>query len=87
MSYGNGAGLLRRVKAVIVAGEEIQKSKEGQEDQLCLPMAQVIHQADQAAVWPEPVPNALAHFWQRSSDRLRPGVPASRLSHLEAQVL
>ena len=49
-------------------------------------MAQDIYQADQAAVWPEPVPNALAHFWQRASDRLRPGVPASRLSHLEARL-
>ena len=35
---------------------------------------------DQAAVWSEQVPNALAHLQQRSSNRVRPGDPGSPLS-------
>ena len=60
--------------------QEIQKSEDTQEDQLGLPVAQDIHQTDEAAVWSEQVPNALDHLRQRSADRLRPRVPGSQLS-------
>ena len=61
-------------------GQENQKSEKGQSDQLGPSLASDFHQADQAAVWSEQVPNALAHLRQRSSDRVRPGVPGSPLS-------
>ena len=61
-------------------GQEIQKSEKGQRDQLGPSLASDIHQAAQAAVWSEQVPNALAHLQQRSRDRVRPGVPGSPLS-------
>ena len=61
-------------------GQENQKSEKGQGDQLGLSLASDFHQADQAAVWSEQVPNTLAHLRQRSSDRVRPGVPGSPLS-------
>ena len=47
-------------------GQEIQEGEEGDADLLGPAVAQDLHQADQAAVWSEQVPNALAHLWQRS---------------------
>ena len=61
-------------------GQENQKSEKGQRNQLGPSLASDIHQANKASVWSEQVPNALAHLWQRSSDRVRPGVPGSPLS-------
>ena len=60
-------------------GQDIQKGEEGDADLLGPAVAQDLHQADQAAVWSEQVPNALAHLWQRSCDWLCLGVPASQL--------
>ena len=73
-------GRSREFLPSLVHGQEIQKSEKGQRDQLGPSLASDIHQADQAAVWSEQVPNALAHLRQRSSDRVRPGVPGSPLS-------
>ena len=63
-------------------GQEIQ---EGDADLLDPAVAQDLHQADQAAVWPEQVPNVLDHLWQRSADRLLPGVPGAPLNGLHTE--
>ena len=59
-------------------GQKIQEVKEGEADVLRPAVAQDLHQADQAAVWSEQVPNAVDHLRQRSADRLRLGVRDSR---------
>ena len=56
-----------------------KKSKKKNDAELARSLAQDIHQTDQAAVWSEQVPNALAHLRQRSCDWLCPGLPASQL--------
>ena len=61
-------------------GKKIQKDEEGEADLLGSALARDLHQADQAAVWSEQIPNALDHLWQRSAHRLLPGVPGSPLN-------
>ena len=60
-------------------GKEIQEGEEGDVDLLGSALAQDLHQADQAAVWPEQVPNALAQLRQGPSSWIRPGVLSSPL--------
>ena len=59
-------------------GKEIQEVEEGEADLLSPALAQDLHQADQATVWSEQVPNALDHLRQRSADRLPLGIRDSR---------
>ena len=73
-------GRSRESMPSLAHGQENQKSEKGQRDQLGPALASGFHQADQAAVWSEQVPNALAQLRQRSSDRVRTGVPGSPLS-------
>ena len=69
-------------------GQEIQKGQEGEEGPADLhspDLAQNVHQTDQATLWFEQIPNALDHFWQRSGDRIRPGVSGSPLNGLHSE--
>ena len=66
-------------------GQEIQEGEECDADLLGPAVAQDLHQADQAAVWSEQIPNALDHLWQRPGDRLLPGVPGSPLNGLHSE--
>ena len=69
----------------LIYGKEIQEVEEGEAALLSPALAQDLHQADQAAVWPEQVPDALDHLWQRSADRLLPGVPGAPLNGLHPE--
>ena len=88
MPSAPGIDELPRVEifAILGSGKEIQKSEKGQKDQLGSSLASDISQACQAEVWPEQVPNPLAHLLQRTSDRLRPGVADSPLKSLPSFV-
>ena len=59
-------------------GQEIQEVKEGEADLLGPAVAQDIHQADPTTLWSEQIPDAVDHLWQRSADRLPPGIRGSR---------
>ena len=73
---GEGLAASGGFRSSLIYGKEIQEVANGQPSR---PSAQDLHQADQAAVWSEQVPNALDHLRQRSSDRIRLGTPSSPL--------
>ena len=66
-------------------GQEIQEGEEGDADLLGPAVAQDLHQADQATLWSEQIPNVVDHLRQRSADRLRPGTPGSSLNGLHPE--